>query len=97
MTNRLRDLRVERGISLRALGESAGITFQTLGKIEKGQVRLSEYHAALIAPALGCHPEDLFAENPLTPKQRAFLKTIQDLPDEDLDRLMDWAERMRSS
>jgi len=56
---RLRELRVERALSLRALGERSGVAFDTINKLELGQrpARLSTIRK--LANALGVEPREL--------------------------------------
>jgi transcriptional regulator with XRE-family HTH domain len=56
---RLRELRVERALSLRALGERSGVAYDTINKLELGQrpARLSTIRK--LAEALGVEPREL--------------------------------------
>jgi XRE family transcriptional regulator, regulator of sulfur utilization len=56
---RLRELRVERALSLRALGERSGVAYDTINKLELGQrpARLSTIRK--LADALGAEPREL--------------------------------------
>jgi len=56
---RLRELRVERALSLRALGERSGVAYDTINKLELGQrpARLSTMRK--LAEALGVEPREL--------------------------------------
>jgi len=56
---RLRELRVERALSLRALGERSGVAYDTINKLELGQrpARLSTIRK--LADALGVEPREL--------------------------------------
>jgi transcriptional regulator with XRE-family HTH domain len=56
---RLRELRVERALSLRALGERSSVSFDTINKLELGQrpARLSTIRK--LADALGVEPKEL--------------------------------------
>ena len=56
---RLRELRVERALSLRALGERSGVAYDTINKLELGQrpARLSTIRK--LANALGVEPREL--------------------------------------
>ncbi len=55
----LRALRVERALSLRALGERSGVAYDTINKLELGQrpARLSTIRK--LAEALGVEPREL--------------------------------------
>jgi XRE family transcriptional regulator, regulator of sulfur utilization len=56
---RLRELRIERALSLRALGERSGVAYDTINKLELGQrpARLSTIRK--LANALGVEPREL--------------------------------------
>ncbi len=56
---RLRELRVQRALSLRALGERSGVTFATINNLENGNrpARLSTIRK--LANALGVEPKEL--------------------------------------
>jgi transcriptional regulator with XRE-family HTH domain len=59
---RLRQLRVERALSLRALAERSGVAFDTINKLELGHrpARLVTLHK--LAEALGVEPKELMKE-----------------------------------
>lgn len=56
---RLRELRVEKALSLRALGERTGVAYDTINKLELGRrpARLSTIRK--LAGALGVMPREL--------------------------------------
>jgi transcriptional regulator with XRE-family HTH domain len=56
---RLRELRVHRALSLRALAERSGVAYDTINKLELGQrpARLSTIRK--LAEALGVEPHEL--------------------------------------
>ena len=56
---RLRQLRVERALTLRALAERSGVSYDTINKLELGQrpARLSTIRK--LADALGVEPKEL--------------------------------------
>ena len=55
---RLRELRVERALTLRALGEMSGVAYETINKLELGQrpARLSTIRR--LAEALNMKPKE---------------------------------------
>ena len=57
--HRLRQLRVERALTLRALAERSGVSYDTINKLELGQrpARLSTIRK--LADALGVDPSEL--------------------------------------
>jgi XRE family transcriptional regulator, regulator of sulfur utilization len=56
---RLRQLRIERALSLRALAQRSGVAFDTINKLELGHrpARLVTIHK--LADALGVEPKEL--------------------------------------
>jgi transcriptional regulator with XRE-family HTH domain len=62
---RLRDLRVERGLTLEAVASRASIDVSTLSRLESGKRRLALDHLPALAAALGVTADEL-----LSPPQR---------------------------
>jgi transcriptional regulator with XRE-family HTH domain len=62
---RLRELRVERGLTLAAVASRASIDISTLSRLESGKRRLALDHLPALAAALGVTADDL-----LSPPQR---------------------------
>jgi transcriptional regulator with XRE-family HTH domain len=56
---RLRQLRFERGLSVRALGAVAGVSAATVSRLETGERRLTVAHLESLASALGVEPHTL--------------------------------------
>jgi XRE family transcriptional regulator, regulator of sulfur utilization len=56
---RLRELRVERALSLRALGERSGVAYDTINKLELGQRPARLATIRKLADALGVEPREL--------------------------------------
>ena len=56
---RLRQLRVERALSLRALGEITGVAFDTINKLENGHRPARLTTIRKLAEALGAEPKEL--------------------------------------
>ena len=56
---RLRQLRVERALSLRALGEKSGVTFATINNLENGNRPARLATIRKLAEALGVEPKEL--------------------------------------
>lgn len=57
----LRNVRIRRGITQEALGDSLGVTFQQIQKYEKGVNRLSATALVHFQNVLGCELKDFFA------------------------------------
>jgi transcriptional regulator with XRE-family HTH domain len=56
---RLRQLRIERALSLRALGERSGVTFATINNLENGNRPARLVTIRKLAEALGVEPKEL--------------------------------------
>ena len=56
---RLRELRVEQALSLRALGERSGVAYDTINKLELGQRPAHASTIRRLADALGVEPKEL--------------------------------------
>jgi transcriptional regulator with XRE-family HTH domain len=59
---RLRELRVQRALSLRALGERSGVTFATINNLENGNRPARLATIRKLAEALGVEPRELMKE-----------------------------------
>lgn len=58
---RIRDLRLERGLTISALAEQAAIDVSTLSRLESGKRRLAVDHLPVLARALGVSVDELLA------------------------------------
>ena len=56
---RLRQLRVDKALSLRALGRITGVAFDTISKLENGHRPARLVTIRKLAEALGVEPKDL--------------------------------------
>jgi transcriptional regulator with XRE-family HTH domain len=56
---RLRELRIERALSLRALGERSGVAYDTINKLELGRRPAHASTIRKLAEALGVEPKEL--------------------------------------
>ncbi len=56
---RLRELRVQRALSLRALGKRSGVTFATINNLENGNRPARLATIRKLADALGVEPKEL--------------------------------------
>jgi transcriptional regulator with XRE-family HTH domain len=65
--NRIRELRLEAGLSQQALGDKVGVSKMTISDLERGEMRLDLDYMRRIAYALGVLPADLMParDNPL--------------------------------
>ena len=56
---RLRELRVEQALTLRALGERSGVAYDTINKLELGRRPAHASTIRKLADALGVEPKEL--------------------------------------
>jgi transcriptional regulator with XRE-family HTH domain len=56
---KLRELRVEQALTLRALGERSGVAFDTINKLELGRRPAHASTVRKLADALGVEPREL--------------------------------------
>jgi transcriptional regulator with XRE-family HTH domain len=75
--SRLRTLREERGLSLDAVAQAAGMAPSTLSRLETGKRRLAVDHLAPLARALGTSVDALLAPEPRSdPRVRRRARTV---------------------
>lgn len=61
MSNRIKEWRLKRGLSMQALAERAGTSRQQIHKLERGERRLTEDWMRRVAVILDCAPADLLS------------------------------------
>jgi transcriptional regulator with XRE-family HTH domain len=77
---RLRELRLERGMTLQQVAERASIDVSTLSRLEAGKRRLALDHLAGLAAALGVTADELLLSAPAEdPRVRVRPRTFKDL------------------
>lgn len=59
---RIRSLRYEAGLTLKAVSDELGVTEQMMSQIERGVKQLSLLNAAKLADMFGCRIEDILPE-----------------------------------
>jgi transcriptional regulator with XRE-family HTH domain len=85
---RLRELRTERGLTLRQVAERASIDISTLSRLEAGKRRLALDHLPALAAALGVSADELLGSPPLQdPRVRERPRTYDGLTVWPLTRL----------
>jgi transcriptional regulator with XRE-family HTH domain len=62
LTNRLRELRKGRGLSLEALEERTGVSVSTLSRLETGGMKMTAEYLSILSRAIDCHPAELIAD-----------------------------------
>ena len=60
LKNRIKELRLQKGLSQTKLAELAGTTQNTISSLETGQYSPTAYLSGLLCIALGCKWEDCF-------------------------------------
>ena len=60
---RLRQIRQERALSLRELGERSGVAFDTISRLETGKQQAQPKTIRTLADALGVEPHKLMKED----------------------------------
>jgi transcriptional regulator with XRE-family HTH domain len=82
LPNRVREWRLKRGFTLKALAADARLAFAHLSKIELGQRELTQEAMDRLALALGCLPADLLATDRggLTEQERYLVETYRQVP-----------------
>ena len=63
MTNRIREIRELRGLSLQALADLVGTSNQNVSRVELGQTKLNEDWMRRLGNALDVDPVELLSEN----------------------------------
>jgi phage repressor protein C with HTH and peptisase S24 domain len=71
MKNRIRELRLARGISQEALAEAIGRQKALVSKLENGKIKLNQQYMELLSEALSCAPADLLVPAALAKKATA--------------------------
>lgn len=100
--NRIRELRLERSLSTVELAARVGTSNQQIGRLERGERRLTQDWMRRLAPALACEPWELLAEAPdISPDERAAIEDLKALDPETrrsfLDHLRQLARAARRS
>jgi len=57
---RIRDMRLQRNMSMEYLALESGMDYSQLSRIERGKINTSVYHLYLIAQVLGVHLQEMF-------------------------------------
>lgn len=70
MKNRIRELRIERGISQDALAKAIGRQKALVSKLENGKIKLNQQYLELLSEALACAPADLLGPPSFTKTEK---------------------------
>lgn len=78
-SNRIRELRLQvPGLTQEQLAERLHMTTSAVGKLERGDVRLTSDKIPALVSALGCHPLELYT--PLSVEEREALILVRQAP-----------------
>lgn len=87
--NRIRELRLAEGMSQQRLGELVGMSYQQVGKYERGALRLKADQLSAFGRAFRCESWELLSDSPtISAQQRVLLDLFERLSAEDRLRLI---------
>lgn len=96
--NRIRELRVEAGLSQQALGDAIGVSKVTISDLERGEMQLTQDYMRRIAAAIGVTAADLLplADNPLglSKDERELIQRLREADEDQRDQLHKVADVM---
>ena len=81
-TNRIRELRLQRGLRLIPLAAMMNTTAAQVARLETGERELTLHWMQRIAAAFGCSPADLLlpVDGGLEPVERELVDTLREVP-----------------
>jgi transcriptional regulator with XRE-family HTH domain len=96
-SEKIRNLRLEKGLSQEALGNLVGVQKSAINKYEKGRVvNIKRSTLQKLADALGVSPAELLddteTEIVLTPNESTLLNLYRELNDEGQEKATDYVE-----
>ena len=91
MELKLKELRAQRGLTVRQLAESAGMSPSHYSEIENGKKKINERSMELISRALGIRPIQLISTGSRTER---LVQDFQSLPDKDKELVLQFVQRM---
>ncbi len=82
-TNRIRELRLARGLTLGKLAAQANTSIGQVARLETGQRELTQHWMQRLAKPLGCTPSDLMLpdDGGLDPRERELIEILREVPD----------------
>ena len=93
---RIRELRKAKGLTIGELADKVGVSTPHMSQVERGLKNLNNHLLTRIAAALEVQPEALISSSNRDDLGR-LLDLIADLPEEDVERLRQFAEALRLS
>lgn len=91
--NRLRELRLRFGLSQPDVGAALGVSYIHVGRLERGQSKLTDGHIAKLLELMPVEPWEFRLESPDTRTQR-LLKVFRQMTALDQDRTVRMLEEM---
>jgi len=86
--NRVRFLRDAAGISQEELGRRVNLSYQAVGKIERGDQALRTNQMERFAQALGCREMDLMTNSKEHPPEfNEIISLLEQVPEDSLDQI----------
>lgn len=96
--NRVRALRLELGLTTVELAERVGTSNQQIGRLERGERRLTQDWMRRLADALGREPWELLPEAPgLSEEERSALEDLKALDPETRGSFLEHLRRLARS
>ena len=77
MPNRIRELRLARGLTLEELADAAGTSVQQISRLELGYRRLTDDWMRRLAPVLSCRPAELMSDS--GPDLNCVVENVQEI------------------
>ena len=89
--NRIRELRLDQGLSQQALGDRIGVSKVTISDLERGNMKLDTEYMRRIAHALDVQPADLLplSDNPdaLTADERRLIAQLREATEDQREQV----------
>ena len=75
-----------------------GVGHTTVGRLEKGEMRLTDEYLTALAKAIGCNPVELLTDEPIatTEAQAELLRAVAKLDDDAVAALLATAKALAS-
>lgn len=100
--NYIKQMREQRGLSLRDLAEKIGVHHQTLSNLELSKAELSVAMAKKLAEIFECHPLDITdgpanVAPPATREEKELLEAYRNLTESEQARMLGYAEALKAA
>lgn len=91
----MREIRLDRGLTLEQLADLAGISKGYLSQIETGRKTVNARRIEALARALRVHPSEIFADETISKETKELLEVIEKLDQRDRETLAAFAATLR--